>query len=484
MPYLERRQYGGIACGLIAVILGSVALSTRQSAIDKLERNQETLNVRSEVLTYDANPHNASDLQNDVCIPPELFGSFPSCDSLLPVTEGECLNNEDCCYQKDKRCKSCRECVRHERQCFGSGDDRICSLVCTEHRTNPCCSMESYCRVQGQKKYNKIWGFTYTPEWTVNVTAGSQYIGVFTIDTDCGFNDNTCVDRFADERGEGEVFEAYYHRKSHTYSEEAPDNGDKDFKTSYILMSFFLVFFVATCVLFYPELAVLFMCCYATCSRLAESTEKPPEMPRVDSADRDPELDQPQDLESGGAGFTMVKDPSPQGSSVYTHLKIMMVGASGRIDTPRWVDVHSLEQSVLQSLIQHAGDFAGEHNSTQEYRMNIISVIQHGTLTKPHGSHDYVVAINEYDKPKDAKYMVVYQANESQPKYIDTLQIDHVTSELFDCYNGTSVDSTQATQDDFVNLLYAISVHGADQIPADFGSATHYVFAVNHTFKC
>jgi len=477
---LDKRQYAGIACAVIAAIFGFSAIGTRETAVKKFERNQETLNVNAEVIEFDLNPRNASMLQNDVCIQPALFGSFPSCDSLLPVTEGECLNNDDCCFQQDQRCKACRRCVRHETVCVGSGEHRICSPVCVEHINDPCCSMETYCRVEGTKKYNKIWGHEYFPEWTVNVTAGNgalQY-GTFTVDAECGFNDNECVDMFTEERGLGVNYLAYYHERSHTYTEDPPSNGSKHFTASYILMGFFLAFFVAACALLYPELAALFVYLHARCCVKSEPV-RPPAVDRVDSADRDPKLDQPQDL-----GFTVVSDPTPARSSskTYTHLKVLTVNDAGKLEDPAWVDVSSLDPDTLRSLIQHSGDCAGEHGDKTRYRMNVISVAQHGLSYEPQGSHDYVVVINEYDKPVQADYMVVYQADTREPKYIDTNQIDMATSELFDRYNGTSVDSDQATREDFVNILFTIDKKGSNQKPANFDDSTAYVFAVNHTF--
>ncbi len=60
----------------------------------------------------------------------------------------------------------------------------------------------------------------------------------------------------------GEEFRAYYYEPSHSYSEEAPEDGGTEFTASYVLMAFFLVFFVATCATLYPEIAA----CYAKCS--------------------------------------------------------------------------------------------------------------------------------------------------------------------------------------------------------------------------
>lgn len=468
---MENRHKLAICFALLAFCFGVPALSTRRKAVEAYENQQKTDEVAALVVEYKENARNASKLTNAVCIAPDLVRE--PCAAFTAVREGVCTEGT-CCYLYDERCKSCIECVRHERVCSGTGEGIRCETICTEHRTNRCCEMERYCSVTGKSQHDKVWGHEWTPTWTVNVTHRSVSEPLqFTIDAECGFNDETCLQRFGQERGEGAQFTAYYRADTGHYAEEAPESGSKDFTTSYVLMGFFTVWMAGLILCMWPEIRVgcMWLGIKCGCVDNEEGEEERPKVDRHDSADReavevvtDVVVMEPPVIVGGVAPAAQTSRPR--------HIELHVVGEDGTSTEVTYIDA---DMNVVENLVMNSGRSRDEYQNDIEFKLNIVSAKRAGSARRPYGtSNFYVASVNVFSGPKDADYVEVYEPGEPV-RYIPSDNLDDRVAALMDKYNGATLDAVDDATE-LTELCYTLACEAVSERPS---SGTLYVWAVN-----
>ena len=472
---METRYKLAICFALAAFCFGVPALTTRRDALRDYENQQKTDEVVALVVEYEENPRNASKLTNAVCIAPDL--AREPCAAFTAVREGACTDGT-CCYRYDERCKSCRECARHERVCVGSGDARVCHNACVEYYTRPCCTMERYCSVTGKKQHDKVWGHEWTPTWTVNFTHRSVSEPLqFTVNAECGFNDETCLQRFAQERGEGEQFTAYYRADNGRYTEEEPDNGSKNFTISYVLMGLFVVCMAFLIGCLWPE--ILFgviwtraKCRGACCGSDDGDEEVRPRVDRHDSADDAVVVTSVEVMDKPTLGGGVA--PAAQ-TSRPRHIELHVVGEDGTSTEVTYIDVGDAQSSIVENLVRNNGRSRDEYGTDVEFKLNVVAAKRAGRAVRPYGcSNYYVVSINVFAGPKDADYVEVHEPGEPV-RYILSGKLCDRDAAMMDKYNGATLDAVEDATE-LAELCYTITTLAVKERPSE---DTRYVWAIN-----